>query len=233
VTAQPYDALCNAVFQIPPEGSPSCVDPEDCMSDPSKYLYSNAAFTLLGRALEYRLGKTYEQLFAESIATPLGTQHMKGREEIDLDPAEVQLMVMGHHGTPAKPSTARMPGWPFGNPAGGMVASGDDMMKFLKWNLGKAASSLDSILPVVQTPLAAGARAGTQVAMGWEMAPKPGTGLGSPLPASYNYSKNGTSDTMSAFIAFNRDDDVGVFVLSNSLNFSATQLGQKLLEVLQ
>lgn len=233
VEAQPYEALCNAVFQVPDQGSSSCADPENCMSDPSKYLYSNAAFILLGRALEYRLGSTYEKLFAEYIATPLGTQHMKGREEIDLDPAEVALMVMGHHGTPAKPSTVRMQGWPFGNPAGGMTASGDDMLKFLKWNLGKAGSTLDSILPVVQAPLATGARDGTQVAMGWDMYPKPGTGPGTPLPASYNYSKNGSSSTMTSFIAFNRDDDVGVFVLSNSLNFSATQVGAKLLEAIQ
>src|SRR4030095_8033286 len=71
-----YDTLCNALFKVPPQGSPSCTDPEDCMGDPADYHYSNIAFVLLGRALEYRFGKTYEKLFADEIASVLGTQHM-------------------------------------------------------------------------------------------------------------------------------------------------------------
>ena len=128
----------------------------------------------------------------------------------------------------APPYSATAPGWPlfpayFG--AGGLVASANDMLQWLKFNMGLIeVGSLTSLLPALQTPsTTVEAWGNTQLGLGWFITPG-----GSDQPGSVW--KDSDFAGTNSYIAFLPSDapgstpsQAGVFVLLNAGGITGDQ----------
>lgn len=118
----------------------------------SRYAYSNYGYSLLGRVIEERTGKTYEKFVLERTLAPLGIRHMKLGKTLpsDRDPHEV------HYSVPPDSVGPAVMGPQLGKPVpqpdgawsveafdahGGWLATAEDLVRF-----GMAAASEDSPL---------------------------------------------------------------------------------------
>lgn len=118
----------------------------------TRYAYSNYGYSLLGRVIEERTGKTYEEFVLERTLTPLGVRHMKlGKTlPVDRDPREVHYSVPSESVGPAvmEPLLGKPVPQPDGawsveafDAHGGWLATAEDLVRF-----GMATASEDSPL---------------------------------------------------------------------------------------
>lgn len=94
----------------------------------SRFHYSNVGFGLLGRALEMAAGpqQRYEDLVAERLLQPLGMN-----ATFDVSPATLSRMAVGRNSDGTRATVSAL-GWEA--PAGGLLASADDMTQWLKFH---------------------------------------------------------------------------------------------------
>ena len=187
-----------------------------------KYLYSNDGFALLGQALAKVGNKTWGELIAQEISTPLGMVDTK--VEAQLDGPELGRRAQGYRAN-GMPAPYRMPGFPSGNPAGGLYSTMDDMIKYLSFVMGMTNSPLNSLRPTLFQPRHPAGPNG-KVALGWQMSSLSGT----------NYQviyKPGSTAGFVAYIGFVPETGNGIVLL---LNFLASKqmiaLGQEILKYL-
>ncbi len=111
----------------------------------SGYRYSNFGFAVLGHALAFAGGETYEQLALHRVCRPLGleettfalTPELRSRREVA-------------HGRRGQP----VPDWHLAafTPAGGLRSTIGDMVRFLRVNLEPGRSGLAAALEDAQRP---------------------------------------------------------------------------------
>lgn len=97
------------------------------------WTYNNSGFSILGRILELVSGKTYEEVMKEMVLGPLGL------ENTYLDPWDVMTYryAVGHTVTPEGAKVGRPWRLPRGvGPAGRMVSSVHDMLKYARFHMG-------------------------------------------------------------------------------------------------
>jgi CubicO group peptidase (beta-lactamase class C family) len=107
-----------------------------------------------------------------------------------------------------------MPGFPAGNPAGGLFSTLNDMNKFLSFALGLSNSSLNSLRPALFTPLHPAGPNG-KVALAWQINPLQGT----THPVIW---KNGAVKGFQSYIGFIPETGNGLVIL---MNFHAAKMG--------
>jgi len=188
----------------------------------SKYLYSNYGFSLLGQAIAKAMGKTWHALVEQEIDAPLGMTDTK----TDLSSAELPRRAQGY-GKNGNQAPYSMPGFPSGNPAGGLYSTMNDMMKYLSFNMGGMNTSLNSVRSALFTPLHQAGGPNAQVGLAWQMNSLAGT-------QRRVLWKNGSVAGFMSYIGFTEDGADGVVVLLNFLPTTdgVNSLGTEILQYL-
>lgn len=106
--------------------------------------YSNTNTILLGKVIEKVTGKSYQDVLAEKILTPLGLSHtiFPAGSAAFPDPHAQGFTLQGGHGTPANPANATdwNPSW--GWTAGELISNVQDLLHF-----GRAEATGAGLLP--------------------------------------------------------------------------------------
>lgn len=178
----------------------------------SQFEYSNYASMLLSYAVARRAGSDFETLLDARLFSPLG---MHGAY-VKQPPAGIRAAV-GH-----TPNTQATPAWTFDTDfagVGGVRATLDDMVRYVQAHLGQRESPSDPALQLSQQPIAAGdpeADDAPAMAMNWMLVPLDGRTV---------HAHEGGTGGFSSFVAFDRQRNRGVVVLSDTALTSVGGLG--------
>ncbi|RZA03572.1 MAG: class A beta-lactamase-related serine hydrolase [Sphingobacteriaceae bacterium] len=179
-----------------------------------KYAYSNLASGVLGSILEKVSGKPYEQMVAEIITQPLGMKSTIQKIYPMLTPRVAT--VYDEEGNQTSP-------WDFDAlaSAGALRSSMNDMLLYVKANMNsKGISPLDKAINLThQITLNNDARIG----LSWHIIVVGGVDY---------YFHNGGTGGSSSFLAFNKEKQLGIVILSNAAE-STDPIGVSLLRNLQ
>lgn len=189
-------------------------------SEPGKKLdYSNYGYGLLGKILEVRTGKTYEELIQEDVCGPLAltdtTTHLSAQQKDRLTP--------GHD---SRGET--VPNWDFDSLAGCGAVRSDaaDLLAFVAANLNPTNSGIYKTLHETQAIHFKTLLGG--VGLGWQIQRQ--------IEGITLHWHNGGTGGYVSFIGFDKANQVGVVILSNygdawSGDSSVDQMGIKLLKL--
>jgi len=184
-----------------------------------RFEYSNWGFALLAHAIERASGEDYQSLVEREICAPLGMIDTR----IDLTPAEMARQAQGY-----SPEGIARPHdnvtWPAFNGAGALRSTMDDLMRYLAFNLGRAKTPLDILLPDLHKRWHRGGREGSAVGLAWQMAPIRGTKLTVVW-------KNGAVSGFFSYIGFVAKTGTGVIVLANR-RVAVGRIGMQVLRTL-
>lgn len=182
-------------------------------SRPGKYAYSNFAYTLLGRVLAINSGQSFEALFAERIAQPLGLK----RTGPGYPTPEQGRMAIGHDGGDEAAS------WVAGpiRGAGGIVSNAEDMLTILEAHIQPEESPLGESIQLALQPRGKMNDQGVQIGLGWIIARNDG-----------GYMHDGGTGGFRSYTAFQPATGVGVVVLSNSTDGAVNDVGRKIIRLL-
>jgi CubicO group peptidase (beta-lactamase class C family) len=196
-----FDAIARARQLVPPGGP---------------WTYCNAGFSLAGRLVEVLRGQPYETVLRERILAPLGMKRTCTRA----DDAIFQRVAMRHLSLPGRePIPLAGGGWqrgwelkPIDAPAGGIVSSAADLLRWLRFWLGRQDDGGTS-------PLEADlrARACEDQLPPWN--PTSGQGLGWAVrndPAARVLNHGGLSAGYCSYTLFAPALDLAMVVLTNS-----------------
>jgi len=186
----------------------SCTDKKRPTKDAD---YSNVGAGLLGHILEWRTGKTYEQLLQELICQPLNMHHTS------LLAADSATFATGYDEHGRKTCHWRLPIL-YG--AGAIKSNGADMLRFLAAQMNAADGSAfkRAQQQVVEMP-------GGGVGHGWHMDAFSGTIAGLP-PMVWH---NGATGGFHSYIAFIPGTRRGIVLLANQADEGLDALGTRLL----
>ncbi|MGV2978640.1 serine hydrolase domain-containing protein [Camelimonas sp. ID_303_24] len=182
-----------------------------------RYTYSNLGFGLMGGALSPLLagnGQNFQQLMTGNVFSPLDIY------AIFFDNIRLNRLPLGYEYSGASCSPAQ-PGWelfPAYNGAGGVVATPNDMMQWLKFNMGLITNdTLTPLLPSLQSPATTVKTPwGDNLGLGWFLTP-------SDIADFPTVWKDGALQGFNSYIALLPSDApgqqasaAGCFVLTNS-----------------
>lgn len=173
----------------------------------SQFEYSNFASMLLSDAIARRAGADFETLLDTRLFTPLGMD----QAYINKKPAGVRAAV-GH-----LPTGKATPAWRFKTDlagVGGVRATLDDMVAYVRGQLGKVQAPITPALVLSQQPVNPGKQ--PAMAMNWMLAPLAGSTL---------HAHEGGTGGFSSFVAFDVAKQRGVVVLSDTAVHSLGGLG--------
>ncbi len=161
----------------------------------AKYEYSNYGIGLLGQLLANRAKMPYTALVRATVLNPLGMNETTFAVWPAQDPA---LLAAGH-----EVGGNAVPTWHFQAvlPAGGIISSVTDMLKYLRCNMGQGPLGRTCLF--AQRPRALGER-GHQIGLVWNINSTTGV-----------IGHNGDTLGFHADFAISRDRQTGVVVLSN------------------
>jgi len=203
--------------------------PPPVTSPGQRFTYSNLAFAIMSAILasggtigDRRVG-AFVRLMRENVFGPLG---ISATYFDDASLAELPLGYNYNYGSSPAYSTAQ-PGWVFFPAyfgAGGIVATPNDMLQWLRFNMGIVRNAqLSPLLSVLQTPVTTVTAGVTRLGLGWFISPG---GNGSPASVF----KDGRLHGFGSYIAFLPSPDpgvtpspAGVFVLLNAEGITDTQ----------
>jgi CubicO group peptidase (beta-lactamase class C family) len=138
----------------------------------SVWSYNNAAFSLAGRAIEVATGRTYEQALRELLLEPLGMTSSC----FFADEAITRRVAAGHNVVAGAPRIVRP--WHFSrsmNPAGGLISSLRDMLRWATFQLGDGTARdgtrllRSETLRMAQSPLAPAFGMADAVGLAWQV----------------------------------------------------------------
>ena len=105
----------------------------------ARYTYSNFGYCLLGRVIEEKTGRPYEEYVRERVINPLGISRMRIGGTMNEDRAESEVTYYDYPGQElaysVMPGTPEMVPWPYGgfyleDSVGGWIASAIDLVRF-------------------------------------------------------------------------------------------------------
>jgi CubicO group peptidase (beta-lactamase class C family) len=174
------------------------------------YAYSNLGMGLLGTILSRQAGKSYEQLLSEVITRPLGLSNTF----VTL-PADKPL-VQGYDSD--SKATSR---WDFQAlaGAGGIRSTVNDLLRYLRANLGKAPADLLKDLRLTQQSTYTEPATHITVGLGWHINSKTGW-----------WWHNGGTGGFRSFVGFNPEKKTGIVVLTNTQTDSPDELAGRLIK---
>jgi serine-type D-Ala-D-Ala carboxypeptidase/endopeptidase len=183
--------------------------------------YSNVGFGLLGNVLVETSGAASFQALVEELQRRGGLAMPD--TSITLGPEQRERRAWGYvQQEPPLRARWRTPTWPACDPSGALYSTLDDMLVWLSYNLGRLSSPLDGLLPVLQRVYFAGQ--GVAMGLAWQWGP---LGAGSAC-----WSKGGNTTGFTSFLAFSRELDAAVAILSNSIWFWGQDLAGEILAIL-
>ena len=173
--------------------------------------YSNFGMGLLGHLLELKTDVKYEQLVKEKLLKPLGmTQTF-----VTVKPVHQSKIIQGYdeNGNPTPVWTDHVL-----TGAGSFLSNGNDMVKFVKANLNERASPISKSLLATHHQ-----QFGGETGLGWILPSHIDKILGNENIVWHS----GMSGGYSSFIALDKVNNYGLFVLTNK-SIDATKIGMKL-----
>jgi serine-type D-Ala-D-Ala carboxypeptidase/endopeptidase len=191
-------------------------------SEPGKKsVYSNYGYGLLGKILELKAGKPYETLIQEMICSPLDLQNTTTK----LSAEQKERLTPGHN-----PKGEMVSNWDFDALAGcGAIRSdAEDLLKFVEANFGKTNSGISKTLNETEEVRFKENSFSDGIGLGWQIKDE-AAGL-------TFYWHNGGTGGYRSFVGFDKQNQIGVVVLSNygdatTEDSSVDQIGMKLLKI--
>ena len=166
----------------------------------AEYEYSNLGFRLLGDALARAAGMSYTDLLRQRILEPLGMT-MTG---FTLEGERGEWMTQGHRaGRMVRNYTTNE----VVRPSGGLRSNAEDMLKYLKANVGPPTTELEHAMRFAQQIRRPGYRETMGMGLGWAT----DTLVGRPV-----ITKSGGTTGFRAFVSFDPERRVGIVWLGNS-----------------
>lgn len=164
-----------------------------------QYEYSNYAAGLLGHVLALHSGMSYEELLLSKIAQPLGMAATQVNLRADMQ----AKLAIGHS------KGKEVDNWDFTSlaGAGGIRSTAEDMMKYLRANMGLLSSPLYEAMRLSHQNSRPESDSDPMVGLGWHIMP---AGKGEIVW------HNGGTGGYRAFTGFVRGENKGVVVLTNS-----------------
>jgi serine-type D-Ala-D-Ala carboxypeptidase/endopeptidase len=178
----------------------------------ASYEYSNLAVGLLGYALARHADASYPALLKATIFGPLGMKNTS----VAMGGGDPPGMAPGHDS-----DGKEVPTWHFNvlAPAGGVRSTGDDMLRYLKANMGLGYSPLLRAMQLAQTPRASTTSPSTKIGLIWMTEHSIDSHDGPDV-----IWHGGATHGFQSFIGFTADHRHGVVVLTNA-NVGARDLG--------
>lgn len=165
----------------------------------SQYEYSNLGVGLLGYALGVHAGTDYEHLLQQQLLKPLGMTHSSS---VQGDALKARL-APGHDSAGQAASNwhlATLSG------AGGIVSTADDMLRYLKANMGVTPTALYPAMQLAQTPRADGPTPKVRLGLVWMIDHVGNMDL---------VEHSGMTGGYASYVGFTADRKHGVVVLTN------------------
>lgn len=166
----------------------------------ASYEYSNLGVGLLGYALGVHAGMGYEQLLQQQVLQPLGMRHS----------STVQTEAMRAYMAPGHDAAGK----PMGNwhidalaGAGSLVSSGNDMLRYLKANMGLLPSTLYPAMQFAQTARTDGPTPAERIGLVW---------MTHHDAAGDVIEHGGMTGGYASYLGFTADRRHGVVVLTNA-----------------
>ncbi|HEY1867487.1 MAG TPA: serine hydrolase, partial [Candidatus Cybelea sp.] len=161
----------------------------------AEYEYSNYGVGLLGQLIARSAKLTYPQLLARDVLAPLG---MNDTVVMMTNATLPERLASGHN-----LAGSVIPAWRMDAiaPAGGIASNLDDMLKYLRCNMGNGP--LATACRFAQRPRTAG-EPGRQIGLIWNINSATGT-----------ISHNGSTEGFNAALVISQDRQTGVVVLGN------------------
>ena len=163
------------------------------------YRYSELGYGILGHILERRTGQTYEQVVETHVTRPLGMRDTT----ITLNQQQQRRLAPGHQGI----STTTPTTFNALTGAGGLHSNAQDLLRFLKAQMGQLKTSKTPAISTTQAQLMPTGGKDSMVGYAWQISLVDGEPV---------YWHNGQTQGYSAFVGFNPSRQIGVVVLSNS-----------------
>jgi CubicO group peptidase (beta-lactamase class C family) len=162
------------------------------------YEYSNLGFGLLGEALAARAKMSYGELLQRDVLEPLDMRS----SGVELTPAMRARLAPGHD---ERGQLARH--WTFGSlaAAGAVLSDGDDMLRYLRANMGELKTPLAAAMQRAQQPRR-DIGGGDRIGLAW---------MTHHTPHGDVIWHNGETGGYSSFIGFTPDGRRGVVILTN------------------
>lgn len=180
-----------------------------------EYQYANGNYSILGLVLETVTGQSYEQVMEETVFKPLGLKTITAnREEAYANP----MMATGYKWGFFKHRSHEAPNFGGNSPGSGLIASLEDMERWVMAQLDEGSALSESIGKSHQanekTKHWAGYYGG-----GWAIFENDGTKI---------FHSGGNPD-FASFVGLDPDRKTGVIVLANTSTAYATSTGRKIL----
>jgi CubicO group peptidase (beta-lactamase class C family) len=175
----------------------------------TSFEYSNLGVGLLGYALGVQAGVGYEQLLQKQILQPLGMQHST---TVQSDAVRARF-APGHDAAGLQVSNWHLDVLAG---AGAIVSTGNDMLRYLKANMGLQSSTLYPAMQLAQTPRAEGPRPTDKLGLVWVVHHDAGGDV---------IEHSGMTGGYASYLGFTADRKHGVVVLTNK-NVAVDNFGQ-------
>ena len=183
----------------------------------TKFQYSNVGISLLGHAMAFKAGESYESLVVNRIARPLKMDSTR----ITLTPEQKARLARGHWAD-GKPSENLK--FNVQNSAGGLLSTANDLLKFLSANLGFTQTELTPLMEEMQIVRHTDSPRFGRTAMPWL-----DEGMYQP-PGSELLAHGGGGFGYLAFIGFDKKQRRAVVVLSNQMAVNPAGVGWTILQ---
>ncbi len=177
----------------------------------SNYVHSDLGYGLLGHLLELRMGQPYEEIVTERITGPLKLKDTV----VTLSEEQQKRLAPPHEGL----SPAKSTDWGVLQGAGALKSTAEDLLQYLKAQMGMIKTSKVKAFSVTHTPIVPTGDKDTLSGYGWQITNKEGTTV---------FWHNGLTGGYAAFIGFNPGRRIGVAVLTNT-SLSVDEIGFYLL----
>ncbi|MFC1791485.1 serine hydrolase [Gemmatimonadota bacterium] len=170
----------------------------------AQFEYSNLGFQLLGHALGRAAGMSYTDLHRERILTPLGMTNAG----FTLEGERAEWVAKGHRNGSVVPiwtgTEARLG-------AGGLFAHVEDMLQYLKANVGPPRTELEEAMQMAHEARLPWGESGARIGLAWKV----DSIQGRPI-----VQHGGNTNGFSAFIGFDPEKRVGLVWLTNIYVFA-------------
>jgi serine-type D-Ala-D-Ala carboxypeptidase/endopeptidase len=183
----------------------------------TKYEYSYFGYAFLSNLLSRIAKRSYPDLAQQMILEPL---HMKDTVFNISQDQKIRLATGYEEGRGISPLLSEKLYSIFIG-AGGLYSTAQDMLIFLSFNLGKEQTSLNAILPIMQTPYHTFNH--FQVGLGWKIEPYGNTSL---------FFLEGTLFGFATYMGIVPEKDMGVVILANQGDFLIESLGEQILHII-
>jgi CubicO group peptidase (beta-lactamase class C family) len=183
----------------------------------SRFQYSNVGMGLLGHAIERKANAGYESLVVSRICQPLGMDSTR----ITLPPELQSRLARGHWNDGTRSEHLKLQ---VQIPAGSLLSTANDLLKFLAANLEFAQTNLTPLMKEMQVIRHADSPRFGKTAMPWF-----DEGMYNP-PGSELLAHGGGGYGNLAFVAFDKTKRRGVIVLTNQMKVSPYGIGWTILQ---